>query len=191
VRLARRFLILGRGSDATPMRGLNGFPEVFVAARWGKIGSLREHTHKVKAMQDPLSRSERSDLMRRVRQSGTAPELLVRRMFTRLGSRYRLRSRALKRRPDIVFSGAKVAVYVHGCFWHQHADCPASRLPRTRPEYWHQKLAANVERDARHVRELEEAGWATFTIWECETKKASLEILVRNIIKAVRRRSYK
>jgi DNA mismatch endonuclease, patch repair protein len=139
-------------------------------------------------MRDPLSQVERSELMSRVRQTGTTPELRVRRALSKLGGRYRLRSKELKRRPDIVFPGAKVAVYVHGCFWHQHSGCAAARIPRTRPDYWKPKLAANVERDARHARALEDAGWLVVTIWECETKSPALEDLLRPVVELVQNR---
>lgn len=139
------------------------------------------------SMADRLSASSRSELMARVRQSGTAPELRVRKALTTLGARYRLKSSRIKQRPDIVFPGSKVAIYVHGCFWHQHPGCPAARIPKTRAEeYWGPKLAANVARDARHEAALRAAGWEVFTIWECQTRAGgTLDVTLAAVVKAV------
>jgi DNA mismatch endonuclease (patch repair protein) len=136
-------------------------------------------------MADRLTKAERSALMARVRQEGTKPELIVRRALSALGARYRLKSKGLPGRPDMLFPGVKVAVYVHGCFWHQHRECRASRIPNTRTEYWKPKLEANVERDARHVRQLTEGGWLVFTVWECETRSVDLVQQLMPIVQAV------
>lgn len=111
----------------------------------------------------------RSRLMARVRQKHTSPELRVRSLLHRLGYRFRLHCRDLPGRPDIVLPKHKTAIFVHGCFWHRHSGCPKASTPKTRQAFWHEKFAANVERDHRKERALHDGGWRIMTIWECET----------------------
>ena len=120
-------------------------------------------------MADPLNPSRRSENMRRIKSRNTKPELTVRRLLHSLGYRYRLHAKELPGKPDIVFRGRKKAIFVHGCFWHQHEQCREGRLPGTRPEYWVPKLGRNVERDRSNSAQLVEAGWQFLIIWECET----------------------
>ena len=105
-----------------------------------------------------------------IRGSNTKPEIKVRRLAHRLGYRFRLHRKDLPGRPDLAFPGRRKVIFVHGCFWHQHPDpgCRPAALPRTRQDYWHPKLARNVERDARNIADLEAAGWQVLVIWECE-----------------------
>jgi DNA mismatch endonuclease, patch repair protein len=113
---------------------------------------------------------KRSAVMRRVKGKDTAPELKVRRALTALGARYRLNRKDLPGSPDIVMSGRRLAIFVHGCFWHGH-DCPrGSRVPKANREYWTAKIARNVARDSRTNSALSEQGWRVETIWECELK---------------------
>jgi DNA mismatch endonuclease (patch repair protein) len=97
----------------------------------------------------------------------TGPEMTVRRLLHRMGYRFRLHRRDLPGKPDLVFPSRKAVIQVHGCFWHQHAGCKASSMPRTRPEYWIPKLARNVERDLQNEARLAELGWRTLVLWEC------------------------
>lgn len=109
--------------------------------------------------------------MARVRKSGSKPEVLVRSLAHRLGYRFRNNRRDLPGTPDVVFPGRRKIIFVHGCFWHRHEGCAlAGAAPRTRAEYWHPKLARNVERDRANEAALHAAGWRTLTIWECETR---------------------
>lgn len=122
---------------------------------------------------DTLTPAQRSERMRRVRSKNTSPEWVVRRLVHRLGVRYRLHARDIPGRPDLVVRSRKLAIFVHGCFWHQHDDpaCALSRKPKSRQEFWSAKFAANVDRDARVQAQLEEMGWQTLVIWECQLKK--------------------
>lgn len=121
-------------------------------------------------MTDVYPPEKRSAVMRRVKGKNTAPELAVRRALTALGARYRLNRKDLPGSPDIVMSGRRLAIFVHGCFWHGH-DCPrGSRVPKANREYWTAKVARNVARDARTGAALCEQGWRVETIWECELK---------------------
>ena len=121
---------------------------------------------------DRLTPTRRSKNMAAIRSKDTLPELTVRRWLHRQGFRYRLHRAGLPGRPDLVFSGQKKVIFVHGCFWHQHpiAECRDSRRPKSRLEYWEQKLSLNVARDARNQVQLEAAGWKVLVVWECETK---------------------
>jgi DNA mismatch endonuclease, patch repair protein len=107
--------------------------------------------------------------MARVRQKHTSAELRVRKVLHRLGHRFRLHRRDLPGRPDIVLPKARLAIFVHGCFWHRHPGCSRTSTPKTRHEFWKAKFAANVERDRRNEQALREAGWRVLTVWECET----------------------
>jgi DNA mismatch endonuclease (patch repair protein) len=117
----------------------------------------------------PLSRSE---IMSRVRNKDTVPELLVRRAVWAAGFRYRLHDGRLPGHPDLVLRGRRTVVLVHGCFWHRHESCPRCRIPKTRVEWWAAKLARNQARDAEVRALLEAAGWRVLVIWECETERA-------------------
>jgi len=105
--------------------------------------------------------------MSRVRGTDTTPEVRVRSFLHRLGYRFRLHRRGLPGRPDIVMPSHRAAVFVHGCFWHQHLGCAKATLPATNREKWAAKLARNVERDGENLRALQEAGWRVATVWEC------------------------
>lgn len=118
---------------------------------------------------DTLTPSERSERMSRIRSRDTKPEMAVRRLVFSMGFRYRLQGR-LPGRPDLVFSGRRKVIFVHGCFWHLHAGCPQCRVPKSRLEFWLPKLEANRKRDEENQTQLRELGWATLVIWECELK---------------------
>lgn len=106
-------------------------------------------------------------MMSGIKGKDTSPELAVRRMLHSMGLRFRLHRRDLPGTPDIAMPGRKIAVFVHGCFWHAHAGCKLAKLPATRQEFWERKLLANVERDRRSVENLSELGWRVLCIWEC------------------------
>jgi DNA mismatch endonuclease, patch repair protein len=112
---------------------------------------------------------ERSEIMRRVRSTDTTPELIVRKLAYSLGFRYRLHKKELPGKPDLVFSGKRKVIFVHGCFWHGHKCKRGIRLPKKNREYWTKKISTNMKRDKNQVEELNKAGWSVLTIWECET----------------------
>jgi DNA mismatch endonuclease (patch repair protein) len=100
------------------------------------------------------------------------------------GLRFRLHARNLPGRPDIVFRSRRIAIFVHGCFWHRHPDptCKLARTPKSRLGFWEPKFAANIERDRRDVAELINGGWTVETIWECQLKdKDELGALIRRV----------
>jgi DNA mismatch endonuclease (patch repair protein) len=119
---------------------------------------------------DVYDAAKRSAVMARVKSTGTKPELLIRRILTDLGARYRLHRKDLPGSPDVVMSGRRLAIFVHGCFWHGHDCARGSRVPKANRDYWLAKVARNSARDARNVADLTGAGWRIETIWECQMK---------------------
>lgn len=117
-----------------------------------------------------MTRLETSDarrqMMARIKGRDTGPELSLRREVWALGLRYRLQYRIGRTRPDMVFVGAKLAVFVDGCFWH---GCPQhSTIPKNNRDFWVQKLRRNTERDVENTQWLEAQGWRVLRIWEHE-----------------------
>lgn len=117
-------------------------------------------------MVDVLSPEQRRLNMSRVRGRDTKPEMIIRRGLHARGLRYRLHDKTLPGRPDLVFSKCRVAVFIHGCFWHAHG-CALSKLPATRQDFWRTKLEANAARDREAVSALQANGWRVLVIWEC------------------------
>jgi DNA mismatch endonuclease (patch repair protein) len=123
--------------------------------------------------------------MRKVRNRDTAPELRVRRLLHKAGYRFRLQRRDLPGTPDLYLPRYKLAIFVHGCFWHGHADCRRARLPATRPEFWSAKIERNKERDARALQALADNNIRTIVLWACELNdEAILSTVAAAIIEA-------
>lgn len=122
-------------------------------------------------MVDVLTKKHRSWNMGRVRGKDTKPELLVRSVLHRNGYRFRLHAKGLPGKPDIVLAKHHTVVFVHGCFWHRHKRCPDATVPKSRTEFWVQKFADNVKRDAKNQTVLRKLGWTILIVWECETTK--------------------
>ena len=125
-------------------------------------------------MVDTVSVARRSEIMSRVRNKDTRPELYVRRLIHNAGFRYRLHVSKLPGRPDLVFPGRKKVIFVHGCFWHSHDGCQNARVPKSRADFWMSKLESNKERDERNMRVLMDEGWKVLVIWECELRDPAL-----------------
>ena len=115
---------------------------------------------------DVFSPQERSSVMRRIGRRDTRPEMQLRRLLFAHGLRYRLQQADLPFRPDIVFPPRRLAVFVHGCFWHGHA-CHLFRWPRSNADFWQTKINRNVHRDLRVENDLLSCGWRSLTVWEC------------------------
>lgn len=122
-------------------------------------------------MADVHKKEIRSFNMSRIRSKDTRPELLVRRFLHSKGFRYRLHSKHLPGRPDIVLPRYKAAIFVHGCFWHSHGGCKTAHIPSSNQDYWINKLNRNMARDAEHQQKLQALGWRVLIVWECELKK--------------------
>lgn len=144
---------------------------------WRKIRGSRHLSHGrtkryTSRMFDTLSPSARSERMSRVRAQDTKPEMLVRRIVYAMGYRYRLHDKRLPGKPDLVFRSRRKIIFVHGCFWHRHADrdCRLARLPKSRLDFWLPKLERNAHRDVENRVALEKDGWRILELWECQVK---------------------
>jgi DNA mismatch endonuclease, patch repair protein len=123
-------------------------------------------------MADIVDSVTRSRMMAGIRGKNTKPELLVRELLTKAGLRYRLHRRDLPGAPDVVIPSMGAAIFVHGCFWHVHANCRFAKWPATRPEFWRSKLTGNADRDADVAAMLNLLGWRVLVVWECSTRSA-------------------
>lgn len=119
---------------------------------------------------DRITPERRSWNMSQVRSRDTKPEIAFRKAVWAKGYRYRICVKNLPGKPDLVFRRYKTAVFINGCFWHQHTGCKKAALPKTNQEFWKKKLQDNVERDKRNYLKLEVLGYHVMVIWECETK---------------------
>lgn len=133
-------------------------------------------------MVDVVSPESRSRMMSGIRGKDTKPEMIVRKALFAAGYRFRLHRRDLPGAPDVVMPGRKIAIFVHGCFWHMHAKCKYSKLPSTRPEFWQEKLAGNVNRDQKAIDALVSSGWRVLTVWECSTRNAAALATLRETL---------
>ena len=133
-------------------------------------GALGEHcSTRSGLISEPPPTPERSALMARVNQKNTSPEMKVRRFLHGRGYRFRLHDRSLPGSPDLVLPSRRIAVFIHGCFWHRHG-CKATTTPKTRTGFWTEKFEVNQVRDARNEQALIAVGWQPITIWECDIK---------------------
>jgi DNA mismatch endonuclease (patch repair protein) len=121
-------------------------------------------------MADDRSAEARSRAMAAVRSKDTAPEIAVRRLLHRMGYRFRLHLQTLPGKPDIILPKYKVCIFVHGCFWHRHADCKRATVPSSNKEFWRLKFEKNIIRDEFVKAELERLGWHVCVIWTCFVK---------------------
>ncbi len=121
-------------------------------------------------MTDIVDRATRSQMMSGIRSSNTKPEILTRKALHKLGYRFRLDSKVGKVRPDIVLRRHKVAVFTHGCYWHQHDGCKLGYSDRNYSDNWKKKFKDNKRRDQRVLEQLTAKGWRVAVIWECTTR---------------------
>lgn len=136
-------------------------------------------------MTDIWSREKRSEVMSRIRGKDTGPELLLRRALHGVGARYRIHDGTVPGRPDVSHKGARVAVFVDGCFWH---GCPEHyQKPDNNEAFWEEKLAENQRRREEVIEQLRDDGWQIFELWECEVQERPVA-LAREIAEAIGRR---
>ena len=134
-------------------------------------------------MTDVFPPEKRSSVMRQVKARDTTPERTVRRLLTGMGLRYRLHRKDLPGSPDVVMPGRRLALFVHGCFWHGHDCARGARVPKQNRDYWTAKIGRNRDRDVRTRESLLAMGWACEVIWECELKdEAALKARLNRIL---------
>ena len=135
-------------------------------------------------MIDIVDKATRSRMMSGIRSGNTKPEVITRKALHRLGYRFRLDSKVGKIKPDIVLRSHKVAVFTHGCYWHQHEGCKLAYSDRKYSDKWKKKFSDNQQRDKRVESQLKEEGWRVAVIWECATRNIKVFEAVMNQLNA-------
>jgi DNA mismatch endonuclease (patch repair protein) len=142
-------------------------------------------------MADVHDKATRSYNMSRIKGKDTKPEMIVRRFLHSQGFRYRLHVKDLPGKPDIVLPKYKTVIFIHGCFWHKHEGCRYFVVPKTRTEWWMEKIGRNVENDKKKQAAVRDAGWTIIQLWECDLKADKREKTLRklgdNLLKCVSR----
>ena len=132
-------------------------------------------------MPDRMTPEQRHDCMASIHSEDTRPEQAVRRELWHRGYRFRKCVRTLPGTPDIVLPKYRTCIFVNGCFWHGHKGCSKFVMPKTRTEFWANKIERNQERDLVNIQRLESIGWSAITVWECELGKSSIENTMEKI----------
>lgn len=136
-------------------------------------------------MADVHSKETRSFNMSRIKGKDTKPEMLVRKFLFSQGFRYRLHDKKLTGKPDIVLSKYKTVLFIHGCFWHGHEGCRYYVIPKTKTEWWLNKINGNRINDEKAIRKLLADNWKVITIWECDLKNNKREETLKAICKKI------
>jgi DNA mismatch endonuclease (patch repair protein) len=132
-------------------------------------------------MADVHDKKTRSYNMSRIKGKDTKPEMLVRKFLHANGFRFRLHTKEIPGKPDIVLPKYKTVIFVHGCFWHGHTHCRYFVVPKTRTEWWMNKINKNIDNDVRATAELLKDGWKVIIIWECELKKDNIDKILAKL----------
>jgi len=136
-------------------------------------------------MTDVHSHATRSYNMSRIKARDTKPEMLVRRFLHAQGLRYKLHDKTLPGKPDLVFPRLKTVLFIHGCFWHGHAGCRYFVVPKTRTDWWMNKISRNTVNDEKAVAALRNAGWKVMIVWECDLKPGKEETTLRQLLHTI------
>src|SRR5690606_18908020 len=137
-------------------------------------------------MADVHSKETRSYNMSRIKGKNTKPEMLVRQFLHANGYRYKLHDKSLPGKPDIVLPKYRTVIFVHGCFWHGHTDCKYYIIPKTRTDWWLNKIHGNIANDAKSIEALTKGAWKIIIVWECDLKPLPLETTLNKLIKTIR-----
>lgn len=138
----------------------------------------------MKKRNDIYTKKKRSEIMSRVKSKNTGPEMIVRSRLHKLGYRFVLNRKNLPGSPDVVLPKYKCAIFVHGCFWHQHPKCKKAAIPKDNRDFWSRKLAENKARDKRNIKLLRREGWNVIIIWECNIKK-DVNLVIDSLVKEI------
>ena len=136
-------------------------------------------------MADVHSKAVRSYNMSRIRSGNTKPEMLVRKFLHAQGFRYKLHDKTLPGKPDIVFPKYKTIIFIHGCFWHGHENCRYFVIPKTRTEWWVNKINVNKANDAKAIEALNKNGWKIINVWECDLKADKIKKTLSTVLKTL------
>lgn len=132
-------------------------------------------------MADSLTPEKRSWNMSRIKGKDTTIEVMVRKFLFKKGLRFRKNVKELPGKPDIVLKKYNTVIFVHGCFWHRHENCSDATLPKTKTDFWIDKLNKNVIRDRENIKKLIDDGWEVIVIWECQLSKKNFEVTMNKI----------
>jgi len=139
-------------------------------------------------MADVHTKIIRSYNMSQIRAKNTKPELVVRKYLFANGFRYRLHTKNLPGKPDIVLPKYKTVIFVHGCFWHGHHKCKYFVVPKTRTDWWLKKIGRNKELDTEHIKKLKADKWNVITVFECQLKKDNIDSVLNKLVKSLKKR---
>jgi DNA mismatch endonuclease, patch repair protein len=134
-------------------------------------------------MTDVHTPQQRRYNMQQIKSGNTKPEMVVRKFLFAQGYRYTLHNKKLPGKPDIVLPKHRIVIFVHGCFWHGHANCKYYKVPQTRTQWWLQKINTNKANDAKAVKALKKDGWKVMVVWECGLKAAKVEKTLTSLLK--------
>ena len=134
-------------------------------------------------MADVHTKEIRSYNMSMIKGKNTKPEMLVRKFLHTNGYRYKLHDKSLPGKPDIVLPKYKTVIFVHGCYWHGHKNCKYFVVPKTRTEWWLNKINGNIANDEKAAKALKKEGWKIITIWECNLKPAKVAKTLNALLK--------
>lgn len=133
---------------------------------------------------DIWGKDKRSVVMAKIKSKNTKPEIDLRSALFSMGYRFRIHSKKLPGKPDIVLPKYKTVIFVHGCFWHLHKDCREGRIPSSNTDYWREKLHKNANRDAMNIEKLQKDNWKVLVVWECQIEnnlEQVLQIIISNL----------
>lgn len=133
-------------------------------------------------MSDRHTPEQRRFNMQQIKGTNTKPEILLRKLLFSKGFRYRINNKNLPGKPDIVLKKYNTVIFVNGCFWHGHENCRYYVIPKTRTEFWTEKINGNKKRDKKNTELLFQKGWKVITVWECELKKDKLDQTVEKLV---------
>lgn len=131
---------------------------------------------------DKLTKEQRHHCMSAIKGKNTKPELLVRKFLFAHGFRYKLNHPHLPGHPDIVLRKYRTCIFVNGCFWHKHEGCKYFVVPKTRTDFWLNKINRNQECDKEVKKQLSKMGWHSITIWECELKPSNKDKTLESLL---------
>jgi len=136
-------------------------------------------------MADVHNKATRSYNMSRIKGKNTKPEMLVRKFLHANGYRYKLHEKKLPGKPDIVLPKYRTVIFVHGCFWHGHTNCRYFVVPKTRTQWWTDKINGNKANDDKAIKALKKDGWKIINIWECDLKPTKVEKTLNSLLEKI------
>jgi len=136
-------------------------------------------------MVDVHNKDTRSYNMSQIKGKNSKPELIVRKYLFSQGLRYRVHVSSLPGKPDIVLRKYNTVIFIHGCFWHRHKNCPYCSTPKSNQQFWQDKFKRTIDNDVKHQKELKKSGWNLIIIWECELNKTSKEKKLVQLFKSI------